>query len=255
MSTRTSRLFRVPFTKWGAILPGGYSLEKKQDATLTKGERDVLLLVARGLTNQEIADQLGTSTSAVKTFIYQACNKLKAGNRIEAVLFAIRQGTINVDEIFSLDELVELLASLGPEAVETIAQLRRQKFDKERPLSASKQIVHVEKTRDNILTKRERDVLVLVARGLTNQEIADQLCTSTSTVRTFLYQACIKLEASSRAQAFISALRRRALNVDEVFSLDELVELLDSLGTEAMETVAQRLRQRLQQERLPSGSG
>jgi len=230
-------------------------MEKKQDATLTKGERDVLLLVARGLSNQEIADRLGTSTSAVKMFIYQTCIKLKTRNRIEAVLFAIKQGIINIDEIYSLDELVELLASLGPEAVETIAQLLRQRFDKERLLSASEQTLHVERTQDNILTKRERDALVLVARGLTNQEIAEQLCTSISTVRTFLYQACIKLEASNRAQAFISALRRRALNVDEVFSLDELVELLDSLGPEAMETVAQQLRQKLEQERLPSGRG
>ncbi len=230
-------------------------MEEKQDATLTKGERDVLLLVARGLTNQEIADRLGTSTSAVKTFIYQACTKLKAHNRIEAVLFAIRQGIINIDEIYSLDELVELLASLGPEAVETIAGLLRQRLDKERLLSTGEQIAHVEKTQDNVLTKRERDVLVLVARGLTNQEIADQLCTSVSTVRTFLYQACIKLETSNRAQAFIAALRRRALNIDEVFSLDELVELLDSFGPEAMETVAQQLRHKLEQEHLPSGSG
>ena len=230
-------------------------METKQDAALTKGERDVLLFVARGLTNQEIADQLGTSTSAVKMFIYQTCNKLKAGNRIEAVLFAIRQGAINVDEIFSLDELVELLASLGPEAVETIAQLLRQKFDREGLPSGSEQVLHIEEEQDSILTKRERDVLALVARGLTNQEIADHLCTSISTVRTFLYQACIKLEASSRAQAFIAALRRRALNVDEVFSLDELVELLDSLGPEAMETVAQQLKQKLEQEHLPSGSG
>ena len=228
-------------------------MEERQDATLTKGERDVLLLVARGLTNQEIADQLGTSTSAVKTLIYQTCNKLEARNRIEAVLFAIRQGIINVDEIFSLDELVELLASLGPEVVETIAQLLT-KFDKERLLSTSEQIPQVEKTQDSTLTKRERDVLVLVARGLTNQEIADQLCTSISTVRTFLYQASIKLEASNRAQAFIAAIRRGAVNVDEVFSLDELVELLASLGPEAMETVAQQLRQKLEQERLPSGS-
>jgi hypothetical protein len=64
-------------------------------------------------------------------------------------------------------------------------------------------------------------------------------------VRTFLYQACHKLGASNRAQAFISAVKRRAINVDEVFSLDEMVELLDSLGPEAMETVAQQLRHKL----------
>jgi DNA-binding NarL/FixJ family response regulator len=220
-------------------------MPKARDPSLTKGEHEALALVARGLTNREIADQLGTSTSAVKTSIYQACSKLKASNRIEAVLSAIRQGIINVDDIFTPDELAELLTSLKPEAVELIAQLLGQRFDRERFLKESEQLLLTDRTEDSVLTNREKEVLVLVARGLSNQEIADKLYTSVSTVRTFLYQACNKLEASSRAQAFISALRRRALDIDEVFSLDELVELLDSLGSEAMETVAQRLREKL----------
>lgn len=201
-------------------------------------------MVARGLTNQEIADHLGTSASKIKTLLHQACVKLEARNRIEAVLFAMRQRTINVHEIFSLDELMELLSSLGPEPVETIAELLREQQEW-RP-SNSEQTPVSERRQDSILTPRERDVLALVARGLTNQEIADQLYTSTSTVRTFLYQACTKLEASSRAQAFISALRRRALNVDEVFSLNEMVELLSCLGPEAMETVSRQLRRELE---------
>jgi DNA-binding NarL/FixJ family response regulator len=221
------------------------AMDKQPDTTLTKGERDALVLVARGLTNQEIADQLGTSTSAVKTLIHQACSKLKAHNRIEAVLHAIRQRIINVDEIYSSDELVDFFGSLGPETVESIAELLRQTLKKEHLPAVSEQIFHRDRTQDSILTKREREALVLVARGFSNQEIADELCTSVSTVRTFLYQACHKLEASNRAQAFISAVKRKAINVDEAFSLDELVELLDSLGPEAMETVAQQLRQKL----------
>jgi len=233
------------------ILPNGQTMDKRQDLTLTKGEQDALVLVARGLTNREIADRLSTTTSAVKTFIHQACNKLKARNRIEAVFFAIRQGLINIDEIFSLDELAELLASLGPDAVSRIAQLLRQKLEPEYLPVSSEKAFDIERTSDSTLTRREKDALILVARGLTNQEIADQLCTSTSTVRTFLYQACHKLEARNRAQAFISAIKRKAINVNEVFSLDEMVEILDSLGPEAMDTVAQKLKQKLEQEPSP----
>ncbi|MEE8469927.1 MAG: LuxR C-terminal-related transcriptional regulator [Dehalococcoidia bacterium] len=222
---------------------------------LTNRERDVLVFVARGLTNRQIADQLYTSQGKVKSLLHQACVKLEAHNRIEAVFLAMRQKTLSVDEIFSQDELVELLSSLGPDSVEMIARLLRQKLAQERLPSGSDQIMAREKRPDKLLTPRERDVLALVARGLTNQEIADQLYTSTSTVRTFLYQASIKLEASNRAQAFISALRQGAVNVDEVFSLNELVELLASLGPEAMETVARLLRQRLENEAVPSGSG
>jgi DNA-binding NarL/FixJ family response regulator len=216
-------------------------------ATLTSAEKDILALVARGLTNQEIADRLRTTTGAVKATIHQACGKLDARNRIEAVFFAIRVGALDIDEIFTLDELAELMGSLGPEAVGMIARLLRHEVDEEDQPADQEQIPPTEEPQDRTLTKREREALVLVARGLTNQEIADQLCTSVSTVRTFLYQACLKLEAGNRAQAFISALQRRAISVDEVWTLDELVELLDVLGPEAMETVAERLRLRLDQ--------
>ena len=226
---------------------------KRKDPILTKEERDVLILVARGLTNEEIAERLSISTNKVKTFLHQACVKLKAHNRIEAVFFALRHGDINLREVFSLNELSELLASLGPEAVGTIAQLVSQKLEHGHLPTNEKQILNLGGEQDSILTKRERDVLILVARGLTNEEIADHLCTSISTVRTFLYQACTKLQARNRAQAFISAVKQRAINVGEVFSLDELVELLASLGPESVEKIARLLRQKLEQERLPSG--
>ena len=224
---------------------------RRKGATLTGGERDVLILVARGLTNRQIAEQLSVSMSKVKALLHQACVKLGAHNRIQAVFVALRRRTINVDEVFSVDELVDLLSSLRPEAVETIAGLLRQEPDQEELRYAENQALHTEKGHGTILTRREKEVLSLVARGLSNQEIADQLCTTTSTVRTFLYQACLKLEVTTRAQAFISAVRKRAVNVDEVFSLDELVELLDSYGPEAMDTVAKLLRQK-QQARIPA---
>lgn len=228
---------------------------KGKSGTLPQREKDVLVLVARGLTNQEIADQLGATAGKIKTLLHQACVKLGAHNRIEAVRLAMGQGTISVDDMFSIDELAELLGSLGPDAVETIARLLRQKLDKDHPPLATELIPPRNERQDDILTQRERDVLALVARGLSNQEIAEQLFMSVSTVRTFLYQACIKLEVSTRAQAFISAIRRRAVSVDEVFSLDELVDLLAALGPEAMETVARMLRQKLEQEHAPSSSG
>jgi len=58
------------------------------------------------------------------------------------------------------------------------------------------------------------------------------------------------LGARNRAQAFISAVKQKAINVGEVFSLDEMVEILASLGPESVETIARLLRQKLEQERL-----
>jgi DNA-binding NarL/FixJ family response regulator len=58
------------------------------------------------------------------------------------------------------------------------------------------------------LTEREHTVLQLVAQGLSNREIADQLSISEATVRTHVSHVLAKLELSSRTQAALYALRR-----------------------------------------------
>lgn len=108
-------------------------MRKPQDTTLTQREREVLILVARGFTNKEIADHLCTSTSAVKVFLHQACVKLEARNRAQAVILAMRQGAIRTEDVYSLEELADLLASLGPEAIQTIAQLVKQRLEQIHP--------------------------------------------------------------------------------------------------------------------------
>jgi DNA-binding NarL/FixJ family response regulator len=57
------------------------------------------------------------------------------------------------------------------------------------------------------LTSREREVLALVAKGLTNDRIADQLRISAETVQTHVRNVMAKLHASTRTEAVASALR------------------------------------------------
>jgi DNA-binding NarL/FixJ family response regulator len=55
------------------------------------------------------------------------------------------------------------------------------------------------------LTSREREVVALVARGLSNDEIADRLVVSSATARTHVSRAMCKLRARDRAQLVVFA--------------------------------------------------
>jgi DNA-binding NarL/FixJ family response regulator len=58
------------------------------------------------------------------------------------------------------------------------------------------------------LTQRERDVLRLLADGLSNEEIGKALFISPETVRTHVRKAMAKLDADTRTQAVATALRQ-----------------------------------------------
>lgn len=61
---------------------------------LTERENDVLLLVARGRTNSEIASELFLSESTVKTHLASLTQKLQLRDRVHAVVFAYERGVV-----------------------------------------------------------------------------------------------------------------------------------------------------------------
>jgi DNA-binding NarL/FixJ family response regulator len=65
--------------------------------SLTDREKQVLKLVAEGLSNKEVADVLGISVKTAMSHREKVMEKLDVHNRTELVRFALRRGVIRVD--------------------------------------------------------------------------------------------------------------------------------------------------------------
>lgn len=66
---------------------------------LTEREMSVLRLLAHGQTNREIAAELVVSEETIKTHVGNILSKLHINQRTQAVIVALKQGIISLDEI------------------------------------------------------------------------------------------------------------------------------------------------------------
>lgn len=66
-------------------------------------------------------------------------------------------------------------------------------------------VIDVQKIKDLEISKREMEVLRLISQGMSNQEIADSLFVSESTIKTHVSNIFVKLDVKRRTQAVLKA--------------------------------------------------
>lgn len=77
-----------------ATLAGGALRSGRRGTALTDRERDVLRLLADGLSHDEIGSRLSIGGETVRTHVRKACERLGAATRTQAVATALRRGLI-----------------------------------------------------------------------------------------------------------------------------------------------------------------
>ena len=71
----------------------------QQVAALTQREREILVLIALGLTNQEICDREWLSMPTVKTHVSHLLSKTGCRDRVQLVLLALRGGVVDLADV------------------------------------------------------------------------------------------------------------------------------------------------------------
>jgi DNA-binding NarL/FixJ family response regulator len=86
-------------TRWLSPAIQSQFVDRTVREQLTSRELEVLKLLARGLTNREIANVYGISTSTVKNHVNRLLAKLDVADRTEAVGFCLARGIVRPEDM------------------------------------------------------------------------------------------------------------------------------------------------------------
>ena len=98
MAGRTVLSDRVTQVIVGGYLGHSSASDPSAPEPFTEREGDVLLLLALGASNAEIARRLGVSIAAVQYHLTNIYGKLAVGSRAETIIKAVRQGLVVIEE-------------------------------------------------------------------------------------------------------------------------------------------------------------
>ena len=89
---------RGEFSMSPAALAMAVDAQKGSGEALTERELEVVRAIARGMSNNEIADELYLSVNTVRNHIQRISAKLGVGTRLEIAMTAIRRGLIELPQ-------------------------------------------------------------------------------------------------------------------------------------------------------------
>ena len=180
---------------------------------LTEQECRLLILSCRGMSNREIAEQVALAESTVKKLLHRAVRKLDASNKFQAVTICLRQGIINLFDIYPVETLINCLVPPVPKKI--------------------------------ILTQRERLILILTAQGLSNREIAERMNTSVIAVKMCFSNIFNKLGACNRWKAVWLAMWQGFLYNLEFMSPEDAIDMMTASGIRDIEIYLALIEQKL----------
>lgn len=115
-------------------------------------------------------------------------------------------------DLVSHSRIEDLLLVPNVKRFEETLQQEDEGGDDDSPVSSADDLEEKLKS----LTERERDVVVCVAKGLANKEIAEHLCLSVHTVTTYRHSISVKLDIHSAAGITIFAIISRLVDIADI---------------------------------------
>ncbi|MBA3920962.1 MAG: response regulator transcription factor [Nostocaceae cyanobacterium] len=89
IAQKVARMF-----KFTVVAPEVSTSSVVQQTILSNREREILALIAKGYSNQKIANELYLSLGTVKSYVRMVLNKLSVDDRVQAAALAVREGLI-----------------------------------------------------------------------------------------------------------------------------------------------------------------
>jgi len=169
-------------------------------AIFLQGQVDKQIPVEMALLHQEPVEK---RLHELKNIIIKYCNVSSNNNLLNAALYDIFLCEEDLSTHYSMEEFLFL---------PLIHALEEQKLDQENLAEEEEK----ESSLTDVLSEREKEIIVSVVKGLTNKEIADQLYISINTVTTHRRNIARKLDIHSPAGLTIYTIVNKLVDISEV---------------------------------------